>query len=105
MAIIKQQVFLSPGPSDWIPAPSLSKVLQATLAGGANATVNVEASNDRVGVVQLGSTINLAANGATGFQEITANWNYVRFNVTNVGGGTVTCTASGALYAGSGTIL
>jgi hypothetical protein len=105
MSIIKSQVFNAPGQTDWIPAPALSKVMQATLSGGANATVNVEATNDKAGILQIGSTINLAANGSTGFQEVTANWNWVRFNVTNAGGGQVTCTASGALVAGSGTIL
>jgi hypothetical protein len=106
MSIIKSQIFTLTGVSDWIPAPALSKVMQATLQGGSGgATINIEASNDKVGIQQIGATITLAAAGNTGFQDVTANWNYVRFNVTNLGGGTVLCTAAGALSAVSGTIL
>jgi hypothetical protein len=106
MSIIKSQQFNGVGVTDWIPAPALSKICQATLTGGASGSVTVEATNDKVGIIAQGAAINLAAPGATGFVDVTGNWNYIRFNVTaNTGGGVITVTASGAMYgAGAGSV-
>jgi hypothetical protein len=103
MAIIKSQVVsTSSTTTDPTLLPGLSKIFQCTSNGCTNATINVEVSNDRVAWIQMGTTISLATNGSSGFVEVTGNWQFGRFNVTNAGGGAVTCTLSGQISTGSG---
>lgn len=106
MAIIKSQVVSSSATTtDPAPLPGLSKIFQCTSSGASSATVNVEVSNDKLAWIQLGTTISLPANGSSGFVEVTGNWQYGRFNVTNAGGGQVICTLSGQISTGSGAFI